>query len=66
LLLKHGANAASRIAGFEPVSERVREKIVLCAFLYAFKAFSRISWILGDVEGGRVVDMRGSEELRGG
>ena len=32
LLLKHGENSASRIAGFEPVSERVREKIVLCAF----------------------------------
>ena len=32
LLSKHGENAASRIAGFEPVSERVREKIVLCAF----------------------------------
>jgi hypothetical protein len=28
LLLKHGENAASRIAGFEPVSEGVREKIV--------------------------------------
>ena len=32
LLLKHGKNAASRIAGFEPVSERVREKILLRAF----------------------------------
>jgi hypothetical protein len=37
LLLKHGANAASRIAGFEPVSERVREKIVLCAFFVRFQ-----------------------------
>jgi hypothetical protein len=36
LLLKHGENAASRIAGFEPVSERVREKIVLCAFFVRF------------------------------
>ena len=31
LLLKHGENAASRITRFEPVSERLREKIVLCA-----------------------------------
>ena len=33
LLLKHGENAARRIAGFEPVGERVLEKIILCAFL---------------------------------
>ena len=37
LFLKHGENAASRIAGFEPVSERVREKIVLCAFFVRFQ-----------------------------
>ena len=37
LLLKHGENAASRIAGFEPVSERVREKILLCAFFVRFQ-----------------------------
>jgi hypothetical protein len=33
LLLKHDENAAGRNAGFEPVSEWVRGKIVLCAFL---------------------------------
>jgi hypothetical protein len=33
LLLKHGANATGRIAGFEPVSERVREKILFCTFV---------------------------------
>jgi hypothetical protein len=37
LLLKHGENGASRIAGFEPVSERVREKIILCAFFVRFQ-----------------------------
>jgi hypothetical protein len=37
LLLKHGENAASRIAVFEPISERVREKIVLCAFFVRFQ-----------------------------
>jgi hypothetical protein len=38
LLSKHGKNAASRIAGFEPVSERVREKILLCAFFVRFQS----------------------------
>jgi len=37
LLSKHGKNAASRIAGFEPVGERVREKIVLCACFIPFQ-----------------------------
>jgi hypothetical protein len=37
LLLKHGENTASRIAGFEPVSERVREKILLRAFFVRFQ-----------------------------
>jgi hypothetical protein len=37
LFLKHGENAASRMAGFESVSERVREKILLCAFLVRFQ-----------------------------
>ena len=32
LLLKHGENAASRIAGFELVSERVDERILLGTF----------------------------------
>ena len=32
LLSKNGKNAAGCITGFEPVGERVREKIVLCAF----------------------------------
>ncbi len=38
LLLKDGENAASRIAGFEPVSERVREKICLSVFLVRFQS----------------------------
>ena len=37
LLLKHAKDAASRIAGLEPVSERVRKKIVLCAFFVRFQ-----------------------------
>jgi hypothetical protein len=37
LLLKHGENAASRMARFESVSERVREKILLCAFFVRFQ-----------------------------
>ena len=38
LLLKYGENAASRFAGFEPVSERVGEKIVLRAFFVRFQS----------------------------
>ena len=38
LFLKYGENAASRIAGFELVSERVREKIVLRAFFILFQS----------------------------
>jgi len=41
-LLKHEEDAASRIAGFESNSERVREEIVLCAFLYTSKAVSEL------------------------
>ena len=37
LPLKHGENAASRIASFEAVGERVREKIILCAFFVCFQ-----------------------------
>ena len=37
LLLKHGVNAASRIAGFEPVGKLVREKIASCAFIIRFQ-----------------------------
>ena len=37
LLLKHGENAASRIAVFEPVGEWMREQIVVCAFFVRFQ-----------------------------
>ena len=37
LLLKHGENAAGRIAGLESVSERVPEKILLGALFVRFK-----------------------------
>jgi hypothetical protein len=37
LLLKHGENAARRIASLEPVSEWVRKKILLCAFFVRFQ-----------------------------
>jgi hypothetical protein len=37
LLLKHGENAARRIAGLEPVSEWVLKEILLCAFLVCFQ-----------------------------
>ena len=37
LFLKHSEHAGSRIAGFEPVSERVCEKIVLRALLVRFQ-----------------------------
>ena len=36
LLLKHGENTVSRIAGFKPMGERVREKISLRALLIHF------------------------------
>jgi hypothetical protein len=35
--LKYDENAASRIAGSELVSERVRENILLCAFFVRFQ-----------------------------
>jgi len=37
LLLKHGENTASRIAGLEPVSEWMCEKILPCAFFVRFQ-----------------------------
>jgi hypothetical protein len=37
LLLENGENAASRIAAFEPVGERVYEKIVLSALFVCFQ-----------------------------
>jgi hypothetical protein len=37
LLLKHSENTASRITVFEPISERVRVKIALCAFFVRFQ-----------------------------
>jgi hypothetical protein len=49
LLLRHGENAASRVAGFEPVSERVREKILLCAFFCTLSRYYRklvVSWTM--------------------
>ena len=36
LPLKQGENAASRIAGLEPVSEWMNNKILLCAFFVRF------------------------------
>ena len=35
-LLKHGENATGQIAGFEPVGERVREKILPRALFVHF------------------------------
>ena len=37
VLLKHGENAASGIARFEPVGERVRERIDLGTFFVRFQ-----------------------------
>ena len=37
LLFKHCENAASRIAGFEPVGERVHERIHLGPFFVRFQ-----------------------------
>ena len=37
LFSEHSENAASRIAGFEPVSERVREEILIRAFFVRFQ-----------------------------
>ena len=37
LFLKHSKHAASRTTGFEAASERVGEKIVLCAFFVRFQ-----------------------------
>jgi len=41
LHLKRGENAASRIAGLEPVNERVREKTLLCAFFCTLSRYYR-------------------------
>ena len=37
LVLKESENAVSRIAAFELVSERVREKILLCTLFVCFQ-----------------------------
>jgi hypothetical protein len=37
LFLKHCEKAAGRITGFEPASERVREKIAPCALFVCFQ-----------------------------
>ena len=37
LILKHAENAVSRIAGFEPVSKWVREKVFVRAFFVRFQ-----------------------------
>jgi hypothetical protein len=37
MVFKHGENVASGIAGFEPVSERVRERIHLGALFVRFQ-----------------------------
>ena len=37
MLLKHGENAASRLAGFEAVGERMRERIDLGTFFVRFQ-----------------------------
>jgi hypothetical protein len=37
LLLKHGENATGQIAGFDPVGERVREKILPGALFVHFQ-----------------------------
>jgi hypothetical protein len=42
LLLKHDDNAVGRIARFEPVSERVREKILLRASFVRFQGIIEI------------------------
>jgi hypothetical protein len=65
LLLKHGENAARRIAGSEPVCEWVRKEIILCALFICFQCIIE-NWLeVGRC--GRGVSMRhkgGSEAVR--
>ena len=66
LLLKHSENAASRIAGFEPVGERVGEKIVLCACFVRLQGIFE-NWLeVGRCGSGVSVRHKESEELREG
>ena len=66
VLLKHGENAASRIAGFEPVGERVRERIDLGTFFVRFQGIIE-NWSEVGRCGSRVsVRHKGNGELRGG
>jgi hypothetical protein len=62
LFLKYGENAASRIAGFELVSERVREKIVLRAFFVLFQGIIENKLEVG--RSGSKVSVRHKGEVR--
>jgi hypothetical protein len=42
LLIKHGENIAGRIAFFDPLSERVREKVHPRAFFVRFQGIAEI------------------------
>jgi len=65
--LKHGEHAAGRIAGFEPVSERVRGKIVLGAFFVRFQSIIENKLEVGGCGSGvSVRHKREGEKLREG
>ena len=66
LLLKHGEDAARRIAGLEPVSEWVLKEILLCALLVRFQGIiENLSEVGRCGRRGIMGHKGGSEELRG-
>jgi hypothetical protein len=62
MLLKHGESAASGITGFEPVGERVRERIHLGTFFVRFQGIIENESEVGGC--GSSVGVRHKEELR--
>ena len=62
ILLKHGENAAGGIAGFEPVGERVRERIRLGTFFVHFQGIIENESEVGRCGGG--VSVRHKGEVR--
>jgi hypothetical protein len=66
VLLKYGENAASRIADLEPVSERVREKIALRAFLVRLQGIIENQLEVGRCGSSVSVRHKGDARIEGG
>ena len=66
LLLKHGKDVSSRIAGFEPGSKRVREKFFPCTFFVRFQGIIENWPEVGRCGSGSMVSARHKGKARNG